>query len=86
MINKDSYHQKLLRDLSSVHDFHRPPQEHFLKLLYSSLSDARGDPSTYLPHSDIFYCRAALEAKFPDRQFTIAEVEELIYEIYGVKY
>ena len=86
MINKDSQTQKHLREVASMDDFHRPPSEHFLKLLYASLSDCKGDASTYLPHSDLFYCRAALEDKFPDRKFTIAEVEELILEIYGVKY
>lgn len=86
VIIKDSYTQKVLRELSTINDFHRPASERFLNAFYGSLSDFRSDLSTYLPHSDLFYCRAALEAKFPDRTFTISEVEELILEIYGVKY
>lgn len=82
-IHQDSVHEKRLRDLASVPDMHRPANERFLELLYASLSDDKAPSSRLLPHSDIFYCRAALEAKFPDRQFTIKEVEQLIDEIYG---
>lgn len=82
MINHDSEYEKRLRDLASLPDMHRPANERFLELLYASLSDDKAPSSRILPHSDIFYCRAALEAKFPDRQFTIKEVQELIKEIY----
>ena len=53
---------------------------------YGSLTDASSDPSRVLPHSDLFYVRAALEAKFPGRLFTMQEIKELILEIYGVDY
>jgi len=86
VINKDSYTQKVIRELSTIDDFHRPASERFLNAFYASVAGKHKDPNTYLPHSDLFYCRAALEDKFPDRKFTIAEIEELIYEIYGVRY
>jgi hypothetical protein len=39
-----------------------------------------------LPHSDVFYVRAALESRFPDKKFTIEQVKQLIKEEYGVDY
>lgn len=67
-------------------DYKRPPKERYLNAFYASLSDSCRDPSRVLPHSDLFYVRAALEAQFPDRKFTIKEIKELIVEIYGVEY
>jgi len=84
--SSDSLYQQHLRALSSVQDFHRPPSERFLNAFYASVSDSKGDPSRVLPHSDLFYVRAALEARFPDRLFTMQEIRELILEIYGVEY
>jgi hypothetical protein len=85
-VHKDSTYLDELRKLSSVPDFHRPPSERFLNAFYGSVTDASTDPSRVLPHSDLFYVRAALEAKFPDRLFTMQEIKELILEIYGVTY
>lgn len=85
-VHKDSVDLEELRKLSSIPDFHRPPSERFLNAFYGSLTDATGDHSRVLPHSDLFYVRAALEAKFPGRLFTMQEIKELILEIYGVDY
>jgi hypothetical protein len=84
--SSDSLYLQELRRLASVPDFDRPASERFLNAFYASVSDSRGDPSRVLPHSDLFYVRAALEARFPDRLFTMNEIRELILEIYGVEY
>lgn len=84
--SSDSLYLQELRRLASVPDFDRPVSERFLDAFYGSVSDSKGDPSRVLPHSDLFYVRAALEARFPDRLFTIQEIRELILEIYGVEY
>jgi hypothetical protein len=85
-LSSDSLYQQQLRTLASVQDFHRPPSERFLNAFYGSLSDSKGDTNRVLPHSDLFYVRAALEARFPDRLFTMDEIRALILEIYGVEY
>ena len=85
-IHKDTYYEKYLRMMVTVADLVRPPHERFLELFYASLSDDIAPRSRVLPHSDVFYCRAALEAKFPDRTFTIEETKELIKEVYDVSY
>jgi len=39
-----------------------------------------------IPHSDLFYIRAALEAKFPGRLFTMDEIRTLVDQEYGIQY
>lgn len=85
-IHSDTYYQQYLRTLVSVQDLVRPPKERFLELFYASLSDDKAPSSRVLPHSDVYYCRAALEERFPDQKFTIQETKDLIKEIYGVSY
>lgn len=84
---KDDTYQRELRELSILPDrVHRPSSERFLERFYASLSDDRPPTNRVLPHSDLFYCRAALEEQFPDRKFTIDEIKALISEVYGVDY
>lgn len=87
MIEKDTYHHRRLRELSCIDDIHRPPKERFLTNFYTSFySSSVSDVNISLPHSDVFYIRAALEARFPDRKFTIEEVKKLIKEEFGIDY
>lgn len=85
-ISKDDTYQQELRTIASLPDFDRVPEDRFLDRFYASLSDDKPPTNRVLPHSDLFYCRAALEAKFPDRKFTMDEVRALIEEIYNVTY
>ena len=87
MIEKDTYHHRRLRELSYLDDIHRPPEERFLTNFYTSFfTSSVSDVYLPLPHSDVFYVRAALESRFPDRLFTIEEVKELLKEEFGVNY
>lgn len=83
---KDNTYQRELRELSLLPDRDRPTSERFLEQFYASLSDDKPPTNRVLPHSDLFYCRAALEAQFPDRKFTIDEIKELISEVYDIDY
>lgn len=80
LINHDSVYEQKLRQLSA---YRRTNDKCFLELLYASLSEDKGIGSTRIPHSDVFYCRAALEAKFPDKTFTIEDTVKLLEEVYG---
>jgi hypothetical protein len=89
MAKTDTREVQVLRALSSGLDLKRPKEDRLLENYFQILMS--GDYNkhlifSYLPHSDLIYCRAALEAKFPDRIFSLAEVKQLILEEYGVKY
>ena len=79
LIHKDSVYEQELRRMSA---FRRTNDKCFLELLYAALSEDKGIGSTRIPHSDVFYCRAALEAQFPDKTFTIEETVKLLKEVY----
>lgn len=83
MQQKDTYYDHLLREISSLDDFNRPNSERYLYNFYSGLSNSS---SHSIPHSDLFYVRAALESRFPGRLFTIEEIKQLIKEVYDVDY
>ena len=85
-IQKDDAYQQQLRMLASLPDANRPPEDRFLERFYASLSDDKAPSSRVLPHSDVFYVRAALEDRFPDRKFTIDEVKRLLLEEFGLVY
>jgi hypothetical protein len=80
LIHNDSVDEQRLRQLSA---YRRTNDKCFIELLYAAVSEDKGVGSTRIPHSDVFYCRAALEAKFPDRTFTIEETVKLLEEVYG---
>lgn len=86
MQQKDTYYDRLLRELSSLEDFNRPQSERYLYNFYAVLSSSSGSFSRSIPHSDLFYIRAALESRFPGRLFTIEEITQLIKEVYDVDY
>ena len=86
LIHKDSTYEQKLRTLASLPDIDRVPEDRCLERFYASLSDDKAPSSRVLPHSDVFYCRAALESRFPDKKFTIAEVKQLLLEEYGITY
>jgi len=83
---KDTYYDRLLRELSSLEDFNRPQSERYLYNFYSGLSSSSNSFNRSIPHSDLFYVRAALESRFPGRLFTIEEIKQLIKEVYDVDY
>lgn len=87
MIDKDTIYLKQLRELSCIDDFKRPPKERFLTNFYNSFYNSSvSDVHIPLPHSDVFYVRAALEHRFPDKKFTIEEVKKLLQEEFGLSY
>lgn len=57
-------------------------KENYLEYVYSCLAQKSLPDNRILPPSFIFYCRAALEHKFPGKKFTIEEVKSLIKEVY----
>lgn len=90
-VHKDTESERILRELSTSPDRRRPTTEHYLENFYVALKDTNMTPtakskSAVVPHSDLFYARAMLEDKFPDRLFTLDEVAELIKEVYDVTY
>jgi hypothetical protein len=88
MLN-DTRDIQILRALSSGLDLRRPVEDRLLENYFEILTSGdanRASVHSYLPHSDLVYCRAALEAKFPDRIFALQEVKDLILEVYGIKY
>lgn len=86
MQQKDTYYDRLLRELSALEDFNRPNSERYLYNFYSGLSSSSNSFNRSIPHSDLFYVRAALESRFPGRLFTIEEIKQLIKEVYDVDY
>tara|TARA_R110000803_G_scaffold94909_1_gene162666 strand:+ start:273 stop:590 length:318 start_codon:yes stop_codon:yes gene_type:complete len=87
---KDTPHERFLREISCTDDYERPSNERYLNNFYTSVGASINtravSSSRTIPHSDMFYIRAALEAKFPDRKFTIKEIKELVLEVYNKKY
>ena len=83
---KDTEFERWIREVSCADDYTRPETERFLNRFYNSLSASPTSANRKIPHSDIFYIRVALEAKFPDRLFTVKEITQLISEVYGVSY
>jgi hypothetical protein len=51
-----------------------------LDQVYKCLETGQSLDSIHIPHSSVFYVRAALQHQFPDREFTLEEVEELMRE------
>ena len=87
MTEKDTCYLRELRELSCIDDFSRPRNERYLTNFYTSFHNSSVmDVHIPLPHSDVFYVRAALESRFPNKKFTIEEVKQLIKEEYGVDY
>ena len=64
----------------------RPTSEHFLEYFYDYVANEKTPDMNMIPHSDLFYIRAALEERFPDRQFTMDEIRTLVDQEYGIKY
>lgn len=81
----ETRHERALREYATLPDPRRPKSEHYLEYFYNKLlSGSHTVNANRLPHSDLFYVRAALEDKFPDRVFTIQEVKNLIKDELGV--
>lgn len=78
--------ERKLREFSTLPDPRRPATEHYLEYFYNYLSLEKTPDMNVLPHSDLFYIRAALEAKFPDRIFTIEEVRGLVDLEFNTQY
>jgi hypothetical protein len=65
-------------------DRRRPESEWFLDNYMKKLLLGHAPNTQAVPHSDLFYIRAALEEKFPDRLFTIQEIKNILKEELGV--
>lgn len=65
-------------------DRRRPESEWFLDNYMKKLLMGHSPNVQAVPHSDLFYIRAALEEQFPDRLFTIQEIKVLVKEELGV--
>jgi hypothetical protein len=92
-IPNDSYMQyreteseRKLREFASLPDPKRPKSEHFMEYFYEYLVMEKTPDMNMLPHSDLFYIRAALEQQFPERTFTMEEVRTLVDQEFGIQY
>lgn len=83
----DSYYERKLRELVDQQDAHnRGKDEDYIAYFYSMVLNDRIPSISKIPHSDLFYIRAALEAKFEGRYFSIEEIKTLLEEELGVGY
>lgn len=67
-------------------DIKRPSSENFLEYFYDYVANEKTPDMNMIPHSDLFYIRAALEQKFSPRLFTMEEIRTLVDQVYKVKY
>jgi hypothetical protein len=61
-------------------DYPYKDETQLLELVYKCLETGQPLDTIHIPHSDVFYVRAALRAKFPERgaDFTLQYVEDLM--------
>lgn len=78
--------ERKIREYSTLPDPRRPSTEHYMEYFYNYIALEKTPDMDVLPHSDLFYIRAALEDKFPDRLFTIEEVRGLVDQEFGIRY
>lgn len=78
--------ERKLREYSTLPDPRRPRTEHYMEYFYEYIALEKTPDMDVLPHSDLFYIRAALEQQFPDRLFTIEEVRGLVDQEFGIQY
>jgi len=76
-------HQQQKNYIDDV-DRRRPESEWYLDNYIKKLLLGHSPNVQAVPHSDMFYIRAALEAQFPDRLFTMQEIKTLLKEELGV--
>lgn len=62
---------------------HPDERDTVLNKVYDCITERIDLATVHIPHSDAFYALEALSYKFPDREFTIEEVEQLLFEEYG---
>lgn len=58
------------------------PTENYILNLYDRLSAGKGTRGLYLPHSDVYYVRNAIE-KATGVRLSCPEVQQLMVEEYG---
>lgn len=85
-IYAENEYERKLREFSTLPDPRRPSTEYYLEYFYNFLALEKTPDMDVLPHSDLFYIRAALEDKFPDRLFTIEEVRGLVDQEFNIHY
>tara|TARA_R110000772_G_scaffold244136_1_gene357173 strand:+ start:85 stop:399 length:315 start_codon:yes stop_codon:yes gene_type:complete len=78
--------ERNLREYATLPNFKRPSSEHFIEYFYEYVHAGKNPDMNMLPHSDLFYVRATLEDKFPDRLFTMEEIRTLMDQEFKVKY
>ena len=85
-IYTESESERSLREYSTLPDPSRPSCEYFMEYFYEYLVAGKTPDMNMLPHSDLFYIRAALEEHFPDRKFTMEEIRTLVDQEFGIQY
>jgi len=83
---KENAYERKLREFATLPDPRRPKSEHYIEYFYEYLYTGKTPDMNMLPHSDLFYIREALEAKFPDRTFTMEEIRTLVDQEFGIQY
>lgn len=82
----DTDYERLMREMITAEDMKRPKSERFMHYFYETVVLGAVPDMEFLPHSDLYYIRSALEAKFPGRLFTMDEIRTLLKEELGVVY
>lgn len=82
----ENEYERKIREYATLPDPNRPRTEHYMEYFYEYIALEKTPDMTVLPHSDLFFIRAALEEKFPGRIFTIEEVRDLVDQEFGIKY
>ena len=82
----ESESERSLREYSTLPDPSRPSSEYFMEYFYEYLVSGKTPDMNMLPHSDLFYIRAALEEHYPDLKFTMDEIRTLVGQEFGIQY
>ena len=83
---RENEYERKMREFSTLPDPKRPSTERYIEYFYDCIAHDKTPDTSVIPHSDLFYIRAALEDKFPDRVFTIEEVRTLVDQELGIEY
>ena len=77
-IYEETETERKLREYATLPDPKRPEQERYLEIVYTQIANNKIPKLSKIPHSDLFYIRAALENQFSDRKFTMDEIRTLL--------
>ena len=83
---RENEYERKMREFSTLPDPNRPSTDRYIEYFYDCIAHNKTPDTSVIPHSDLFYIRAALEAKFPDRMFTIEEIRALVDQELRIEY